>query len=94
LRPLVGEKRLLWREYLDSHVASFSKEGTLLLDVSIRPSKEFDNGTLLSTFVVVRLIDLRSLPDKIGFLNSDWELTIIGKGNDNKSKVIFEVRVN
>jgi hypothetical protein len=56
-----------------------------LLNIFIWPAKELDNGSLLSTLVIIGLINLRSLPNEIGLLYSDLEIFSIAiSGDDNK----------
>jgi hypothetical protein len=70
LRPLIGHESLIWWEDLDSHVTGLAKERAFFFDVSVWPSKEFNDSTFLSLIVVIRLIDGISLPDKVSGLHS------------------------
>lgn len=70
LRPFEGEDRFLRREDLNSHPASFGDRGTLLFNISVRPAEEFDDSTLLTTFVLRSLVNMGTLPNKIKCLKS------------------------
>ena len=81
LWPNVSCDRFLWWENFDSHVSGLTKELALFLDISVWPSKELDNSSLLTTFIVLWLLDLSTLPDEVVWLQSDLPIFSISVGS-------------
>lgn len=59
------ENRLLRREYFDAHVTCFPDHFALLSDIIIGPSEHLNDGSFLSPFVIIRLIDCRVVPHEV-----------------------------
>jgi hypothetical protein len=95
LWPRVREHGFLRWENFYTHISSFTKEFALLLDIGVWPAEELNDGSLLSIFVVVRLIDWVSLPNQVlGFLSNGEFFTITVSCFDNEGKSIREARIN
>ena len=59
------KNRLLRREYFDAHVTCFPDHFALLSDIIIGPSEHLNDGSFLSPFVIIRLIDCRVVPHEV-----------------------------
>lgn len=62
-----------WEDF-HSHPASLAECGTFSLHVSVWPSEELYDGSLLAALVLSSLVDWGSLPDEVKGLKSDGPL--------------------